>query len=521
MLSRAHSIAIDRELVAKGSFFDFVQMAWKEVEPRPFLPNWHHEEVCAHLEALSRCEIRNLVINEPPGCTKSLLVNVLWPAWDWVTNDAKTKFIYASFDVTLVGRRDGGKLIDLLRSEWFAARWGELLKEADPSTTDFNTVKGGFRFSTSPGGRGTGRHGDIIAVDDPIKPKDVSGGTTIARQALLNVLAWWSDTMSNRQADPKTHRNLIVMQRLHNMDLAGHLLRTGDYTHLCFPMRFVSNLRCQTPWGQDRRTTEGELLFPARFGEEEVRNLEKTMTDAGRAAQLQQQPSVEGGAVFKRTDWRFWHYLEDIPAPCLCEKCFSRALTDPTYENLECPERPEGRICEILPREGLDVQSWDMSFKDLDTSDYVAAGMWRQWAARYFLVDFLNERMSFTVAQAAMIRWGLQYPTALDKLVEDKANGTAIVDQLKCDVPGLTPVEPLGGKVARATATSPLYAAGKVFFPHPQINPRIWQYMAQHEAFPKDVNDDMVDQGAQALLHLRSHGELFRQAMVRIRGEIQ
>ncbi len=127
--------------------------------------------------------------------------------------------------------------------------------------------------------------------------------------------------------------------------------------------------------------------------------------------------------------------------------------------------------------------------------------------------------MSFTLAQAAMIRWSVLFPTAIDKLVEDKANGTAIIDQLKCDVPGLTPVEPLGGKVARARAVSPLYAARKVFLPHPRINPRIWQYMAHHEAFPKDSHDDMVDQGSQALLKLRQHGEFFREAMARIRGE--
>ena len=520
MLSREHAIAVDRELVAKGSLIDFVEMAWREVEPKPFRQNWHHGLVCDHLEALSRCEIRNLVINEPPGCTKSLIVNVLWPAWEWVKRP-DTKFIYASFDVTLVGRRDGGKLINLLRSPWFTARWGQLLAESNPSTSNFDTLKGGFRFSTSPGGRGTGRHGDIIAVDDPIKPRDAAGGGLVTRQALTKVLEWWSDTMSTRQANPETHRNLIVMQRLHNMDLAGHLLRTGDYIHLCLPMRFVSDLRCRTQWGEDPRTYNGELLFPQRFPEDEVKTLEKGMTEAVRSAQLQQRPTVEGGGIFKRADWRFWAYEENVPAPCLCEKCFSRALTDPNYEDPECPERPEGRFCEVLPREGQDCQSWDMSFKDLETSDYVAAGFWRQWAGRFFLVDFLNERLSFVAAQAAMIRWDILYPTALDKLVEDKANGTAIVDQLKTDIPGLTPVEPLGGKVARATATSPLYAALKVFLPHPKVKPGVWQYMAQHEGFPKETNDDLVDQASQALLRLRQHGELFHVAMARIRGEIK
>ena len=515
LLTVSGSINIDREIIRKGGLFDFVQMAWREVEARPFLPNWHHEEVCIHLEAMSRCEIRNLVINQPPGTTKSLIINVLWPCWEWI-HRPDTKFINASFDPTLVGRRDGGKVINLLNSPWFKARWGELLVESSPSTTDFNIKGGGFRFATSPGGKGTGRHGDIIAVDDPTKPKDAADGGTIAKKALQMVSGWWGNTMSSRQANPTTHRNLINMQRVHNSDLAGEMLRTGDYIHLCFPMRFVSDLKCRTHWGGDRREKDGELLFPARFPEEEVKALETRMGASVASAQLQQRPGIEGGGVFKRADWRFWHYNENEPEPCLCEKCFRRCLVDPTYSD---PTHITGRKCVVLPRAGLDSQSWDMSFKNLDDSDFVAAGMWRTYAGLYYLLDILNERLSFTQSQAAMIRWDVLYPTALDKLVEDKANGTAIIDQLKLDVPGLTPIEPLGGKEARANACSPLFAAGKVFLPHPSIKPLVWLLMGQCEGFPKDTHDDLVDMISQALLQLRKYGDLFCQAMARIRGD--
>ncbi len=516
LLSKSASVRTDIEVVSKGGLFDFVNMAWREVEPAPFTPNWHHEEVCAHLEAMSRCEIRDLAITEPPGCTKSLLVNVLWPAWEWIKRPT-TKYIYASFDPTLVGRRDGGKLINLLKSPWFKIRWGSILVDTNPSASDFDTIAGGFRFSTSPGGKGTGRHSNITVCDDPTKPVDATGGGTVTKQALHTVLDWWGNTMSSRQADPKTHRNLVVMQRLHNQDLAGMMIREG-YIHLNLPMRFVSDMKCRTQWGGDRRTREGQLLFPQRFPEEEVKRLEVKMGPTVAAAQLQQTPSVEGGGVFKRSDWLFWAALPNTPEPCLCENCFRKSLVDPSFRD---PAHITGRMCEVCPTAGLDLQSWDMAFKKTDDSDFVAAGVWRAYLSRYFLLDIINERMGYTLAKAALIRWSLKWPSAYDKLVEDTANGPAIIDDLRVDIAGLTPITPLGGKEARANACSPLLAAGKVFLPHPSICPLVWLLMSQAEAFPKEVNDDLVDMMSQALLRLRQHGDLFSTAMARIRGDIK
>lgn len=516
LLTRAASIQVDRALVRQGGLYEFVKMAWREVDPNTFTDSWHLEEVCAHLEAVSRCEILNLVINIPPGCTKSLLI-LFWQAWEWIQRPT-TKFICASFDVSLVGRRDGGKLITLLSSTWFKDRWGDILTSGNPSDYEFYTKAGGFRFSTSPGGRGTGRHGDITIYDDPIKPKDAAGGGTIVKKAMVRVSEWVANTMSSRQANPRTHRSVLIMQRLNNGDLAGEFLRTGTYVHLCFPMRFVSDVRCRTQWGGDRREREGELLFPERWPEEAVKKLEEQMGPSVASAQLQQRPDIEGGGIFKRADWRFWHPKEGYPEPCLCEKCFKRAQIDP---KLRDPSHVSGRTCVLLPAAGLDCQSWDMTFKKSDDSDFVAAGAWRSYAGLFYLLDVLNERMSFTTTKLRFIGWAQKWPTALDKLVEDAANGPAIESELKLDIPGITLVKALGGKEARANAVSPLHSAGKVFLPHPDLCPLIWHYMAQHEEFPKAVNDDLVDQGSQALLRLRQYGDTFSLAMARIRGELK
>lgn len=530
VLSKDYSIAVDRELVLKGGLHDFVEMAWREVEPATFQDNWHLEEVCSHLEAVSRVEIKRLIINEPPGCTKSLLVNVLWPAWEWISRP-DTAWIYASFDVSLVGRRDGTKLINLLHSPWFLERWGKpcsnpgckrrihLLCETNPSASNFETNAGGFRFSTSPGGKGTGRHADIIVVDDPIKPKDVLGGATIVKQQIQRVSSWWGDTMSSRQKNPVTHRRVIVMQRLHKDDLAGEMIRTGEYVQLRLPMRYEANNPCRTSHGGDRRTVDGELLFPTRHTEETVRVLEIDMGARVAAAQLQQRPTVEGGGIFKRSNWRFWSHLENVPEPCLCEKCFTakvanaQAVTDPTHTT--------GRMCAPLPTIGLEAQSWDLAFKNTVDSDFVAAGTWRTYLSRYYVLDLLNSRLSYTQTKTMMTLWAKLWPRAHDKLVEDKANGPAIIDDLKLDVPGLTPVEPKGGKEARANAVSPLFDAGVVYLPHPDICPLVWVYMAQLEAFPNDVHDDLVDMTSQVLLRLKQHGEQFAAAMAAVRNGLK
>lgn len=237
-------IAIDRQLVAKGSLYDFVEIAWPLVEPSAFVGNWHLEEICAHLEAVSRCDIRYLVINIPPGTGKSLLTGVFWPVWEWI-NRPETKFFYASFDASLVCR-DAGKMIKLMRSDWFGSRWGNLLSRGNLAESDFDNRSGGFRFSTSIGGKGTGRHGNIKVIDDPLKPKDVLGGTTLTKNALKEASDWMANTLASRMADPTTDRRVIVMQRIHEEDPAGEAIETGDYEVLRLPMRYDAAQPCKT-----------------------------------------------------------------------------------------------------------------------------------------------------------------------------------------------------------------------------------------------------------------------------------
>jgi predicted phage terminase large subunit-like protein len=506
----AARIETDRELVLKGGLYDFVTMAWSVIEPSGLTANWHLEEVCVHLEAVSRGDILRLVINQPPGSGKSSLVNVFWPVWEWVLRPA-TKFIYASYDRSLVGTRDGGKVIKLLQAPWFKARWGELLEPGKPAASWFNNVHGGFRFATSVAGGATGRHSDIQVVDDPIKPKDAAGGATFSKNQIRAVSEWWSGTMSTRAANQATFRRVIVMQRLCYDDLAGEMLATGDYTHLRLPMRYNPAKPCRTTWGGDRRTEKGTLLFPARFPEHAVTRLEtKEMTKPQAAAQLQQEPQVEGGGAFQRVWFRFWHIKPGVVEPCLCDDCWNA-------EKQICGKTGP-YLCAPLPPTGHDVQSWDFTFDATDSSDFVAGGVIRTVGLeRHFLLDCINERLNIIGTMAALQTMTRQYPKALDKLIENKANGPAVVTLLKNKVPGVTLVEPAGSKPARASVASVAFSGGDFYLPHPDLAPWVWMVMKQLEGFPKASYDDLVDMISQAVVQLRKHGSGFSEAMRRLR----
>lgn len=507
-------IQVDRELVRRGTLFDFFKMAWPLVDPAPLVPNWHLDLKCTHLQAVSEHEIKRLLINEPPGCAKSNTVNVIWNAWEWIHRPI-TKFLYASYDASLVGTRDGGKLIKLLQSDWFVARWGELLPPGKPAASAFETRAGGFRFSTSPSGKGTGRHGDIRVIDDPLKPKDAAGGATQTANALRFVSGWMANTWSSRATNQTTVRDVLVMQRLHDEDPSGEWLARGDVVHLRLPMRYDPEDPCETPWGKDPRTQPGELLFPQRFPEEVVQKMhDLDMGPEVFEAQCQQRPQRKGGGVFKRDDWRFWHFQEGVPEPCLCKDCWRAMRTLPGHVG--------PRMCQPLPPSGFESQSWDCAFKKTELTDFVCGAAFRVNLGLVFLLDLVNERMRFSETVQAIRDMSLKHPQAYDKLIEDKANGPAVEDALSSEIPGLTLVTPMGGKEARANAGSIFFTSHRFFVPHPEIVPWVWAYMRQHEAFPKSVNDDQVDATSQFLVYLRANGtnvDQFAQAMRRLRGE--
>jgi len=484
--------AIDREIGLRGKFYDFVTMAWPLVEHgRPFVDNWHIGAVCEHLEAVFRGQIKRLLINIPPGCMKSLTTSVLWDPWCWI-QDPGWRFIYGSFDETLVGKRDGGKVLDIVRSKWFSARWGDrvMIKGKDPSIGEFYTTQGGMRFATSVGGKVLGRHGNVFCVDDPTKPQ------TMTSLSLEEAWKWKQETTASRLLPGGAF--VLIMQRLHDRDMAGRCEEEGGYEILRLPMRFEKEMRCMTSIGfVDPRKEEGELLWPTYKNEAEVAQQEKDMggqASAVVAAQLQQRPAPAKGLIFEK-EW---------------------------FKTADDKPRPDTHWRVLPARFDFVVDSWDCAFKDLKDSDFVVGQRWGRLGAKFYLIWRVKGRWSFskTLREVKAFRALKQFPAPHATLVEDKANGTAVIDMLKDQIPGLIAIEPEGGKEVRAHATTALFEASNVIHPHPGVlvdGVPIYSWVDEHETelmrFPKGKNDDSVDAETQALNYLHHHAGKFAAAM--------
>jgi predicted phage terminase large subunit-like protein len=212
--------------------------------------------------------------------------------WEWA-NDASVRWFFASYDQKL-STRDSVKCRDLIASPLYQALWGHKFTIDEDQKTYYVTDKGGYRLATSVGGHGTGEHPDRIVVDDP---NNVQGSESdVERQSVLD---WWDRTMATRGV-ARNARRVIIMQRLHQSDLSGHVLAKGDYVHICLPMRYEKNRLKPTPLGwTDPRRQEGELLAPKQFDEAKVAEQEKNLGAYGTAGQLQQRPAPLGGGMFK------------------------------------------------------------------------------------------------------------------------------------------------------------------------------------------------------------------------------
>jgi len=462
--------------------YQFVKMAWSQIEPENFHDNWHIGLECQALQKVTEGQIKKLIINVPPGTGKSLIVSVFWPAWQWISQPGH-RFLNASFDQQLVNR-DAARLIQLVQSPWYQDRWPHVYTADEKRERKVNvpkgvfwTTAGGMRFSTSIRGKGTGYHAHTHIIDDPLKPRETEekGRAVLPdKLALQEVISWKKHTLSTRAVDLATLKQVIIMQRLHENDLVGYVeANEQGWLKLCLPMKFDPEDKTEIHLDdgtvlEDPRTREGELLDPHRFPAVNVKELEKDMGAQIAAAQLQQRPSPAEGNMFKKDHFKHYYFI---------------------------PQKFDWLL-----------QSWDMTFKGTSGSDFVVGDLWGFVNGdAYLLPGWVEKRMTFTETCHEMVRfqnlteW---HQRAYMKLVEAKANGDAVVDVLKSKIPGLILVNPEGGKEARAAAVSPFYESGNVWHPCPQLDPRIEKREMTLMGFPNVKNDDVVDTTSQALLRI-------------------
>jgi predicted phage terminase large subunit-like protein len=473
---------------ARRSLKEFVKQAWPILEPgTPFVEGMHIDAICVHLQAVTEGHIQNLIINVPPGHAKSLLVAVFWLPWVWI-HHPQSRWLFSSYREPLA-TRDSAKCRRLILSDWYQQRWSDQFQLRDDQNQKqrFENNRTGYRVVV-PIGAGTEERGDYVVVDDPHSVDQAESDNE--RTAAVD---WWNGTMSTRRNDPAKGHLVVIQQRLHENDVTGDLLQRGGYELLCLPSEFEPQRRCCTSIGwKDPRTEAGELLWPLRFARPTLDELKATLGSYRYAGQFQQRPAPAEGGILKQHFWRYWQPRGANLPPVMVK------LPDGSIEQRKAVALPV-RFDQV-------IQSWDMAYKDTKNADFVAGQVLAALGADRYLLDQVRNRLDLSGTIAAVRRLSNQYPDAHLKLVEDKANGPAVIQSLKHEIGGLVEVNPLGGKMSRAQAASPQAESGNWYLPHPQLKPWVQEFIGECAAFPKAAHDDQVDawsQGAQRLLHHR------------------
>jgi predicted phage terminase large subunit-like protein len=345
----------------------------------------------------------------------------------------------------------------------------------------------GSVYCVGIGGALTGRPIDgVLIIDDPVKGRAEADSETY-RQIAVD---WWSETASTRLA-PGTPV-VMDMTRWHEADLGGHMLthHRSEWTYVNIPALadHDPNKGETDPLGRE----PGEWMLSARG--RDAANWEQRRRDAGArgwAALYQGRPAPAEGTLFKRGDWQY----------------YSPALVHTGSDG----------CCRAESMDEV-VQSWDMAFKDTKGSDYVVGQVWGRRGADVFLLDQVRDRLDFPATCRAVEALTAKWPQAAGKFVEDKANGPAVIAQLRARVPGLIPVTPKDSKFARASAVAPFVEAHNVHLPNAAAMPWVGTFVEEHASFPNAAHDDQVDAMSQALSRLLGDQGSANAAMEWLRG---
>lgn len=480
-----------RQKVAKvlpiPEFYTFIRDAWKVVEPATeYVDNWHIGAIAEHLQAVTDGQIRDLLINMPPRFMKSTIVSVIWPVWEWAFKPA-TRWLYASYALPL-SIRDALKSRRVIQSPWYQREYGRVFKLTGDQNqkSRYENDSTGYRIATSVGAAATGEGGDRLVVDDPHNVKQ-----SLSDPLRQMAVDWMDQTWSTRRNDPKKSTRVVVMQRLHEQDVSGHVLEQGGWEHLCLPNEYEPKVYVTGIGWSDPRTVDGALLWPERFGSTEVTSAKTTLGSYGYAGQHQQRPTPRGGGMFKRSWWKYY-----------------TSATLPKMVRIE--------------------QYIDSAFKDGVANDYSVIETWgTNGQGDYYLLDLWRGKVEYPDLIKAIHTQHAKWHTATRPVaivIEDKASGQSALQTLRRPSPQLDgtalpalPVIPFPqpgnqqqeqlaklSKVARADGVTPLVEGGRVHLP----TKAEWldDYIAELERFPHGAHDDQVDPTSMALSRLPRAG---------------
>ncbi len=445
--------------ILRKDFASFLAKVFAEISGGDhFLPNWHIEAIAWELEQIMRGDTTRLIVTMPPRYLKSIAISVAWPAW-MLGHNPQLRFVCVSYSGDLAAKH-ASDCRAVIQTDWYQRIFPKTrLQRGSMAEMDFSTTQGGGRLSTSVGGTLTGRGGDIIIIDDPIKPDDAHSEAT--RKTVLN---WYSNTAVSRLNNKKTGTIVLVMQRLHEEDLAGHLLESGDWRHLSLPAIAESDLEIAISDGRFKRFLEGDVLHPERESRAQLEQLRRSMGSATFSAQYQQSPVPAEGLHVKRSWLR--------------------------YHNSDLGTLPGDQV----------VQSWDTASKDGVFSDYSVCITALIRKRDVYVLEVYRRKLQFPdlkrKVEALARRWESKV-----LLIEDAASGQQLIQVLRHEAPRGVPRpisrKPEGDKVTRFSGQSSRIEAGALLLP--ETAPWLADFERELLGFPNLKHDDQVDALTQLL----------------------
>lgn len=452
--------SLERDVLA-GDFRRFVERFWPVIEPgRPLLPSVATDALCAVLQAAAE-EGGRWAISCPPGVSKSLLCAVAWPAWLLLRSGGRERIMAGSYSWEFASR-DSRRCRDLIESAEYQALVGNAWSlRADANTrSDYWTTAGGRRLITSTEGKSTGERVNVQIMDDVLSAADAH-----SEAKRRDATRWVNEVLPSRLDDPERATRIMVGQRLHPADPIATAIEQG-WHHLNLPA-LATEEPCELRradgsliWRDPR--SPGEPLF-SLLGRDALDRLKQELGSAAFAAQYQQSPRDEEAAMFKRA-WleRRWTELPDL---------------DRT------------------------VIALDASFKESSSADFAVIQAWGSKGGDRYLLEQWRKQAGFSATKEALAAMASRYPFA-KIVVEEGANGHAIVDALSRELPAIVPVKPEGGKLARAASVQAIVESGALVLP--QHAPWLEAWLDEVTGFPNVKNDDQTDAMVYALRALQT-----------------
>ena len=448
----------DLEVALRYNLPSFIQRSFQTVVPAAeYLDNWHIDAIAWHLQQCFDGRIKRLIITVPPRNLKSICASVAFPAWV-LGRDPTRRIICASYanELTAKHARDCRTVME---SDWYRSVFpGTRLNPKKLAELDFETTRQGYRYGTSLGGALTGRGGNFVIVDDPIKPGDAM--SDVKRES---VKQWFDGTLYSRLDSKKDDVIIIVMQRVHVDDLVGHVLeKDAGWVHLDLPAIADADQAVPSGPGEVHHRRAGEILHPDREPLEVLEQIKAEMGTLAFSAQYQQRPvPVEGNLV----KWSWFRVYAYPPA-----------------------HNHDGRV----------IQSWDTASKAGELNDYSVCTTWLKKGDDFYLLDVLRERLDYPHLKMRVIDMARRF-AAHSVLIEDKGSGLQLIQDLQFQKTGVRPISitPEADKITRMSSQSAQIEAGHVILP--ESAPWLDEFKAEIMAFPNGRFDDQVDSLSQFL----------------------